>query len=92
MEREKVTLSLPKEIMDAVRRETVPRGYSRFIAEAITYYLRERERKALRERLTQGYQATAQADRELSEEWLTLEVDAWNHIHDEPPYDGEVLP
>jgi len=54
--KEKVTLTLPSEVMDAVREEAAPRGYSKFIAEAVTYYIQERRRSALRERLIAGYQ------------------------------------
>lgn len=48
--KEEVTLTLPSEVMDAVREEAEPRGYSRFIAEAVTYYIQEQRRSALRER------------------------------------------
>ena len=77
MEKEKVTLTLPKEVMDAVRREADPRGYSSFIAEAVTFFLGERARAALRERLIEGYQATAQEDQLLAEEWRSLEEESW---------------
>jgi metal-responsive CopG/Arc/MetJ family transcriptional regulator len=74
---EKVTLTLPKEIMDVVRQEAPPRGYSKFIAEAVTYFIEERRRRALRERLIVGYQANAERDRALAEEWRPLEEEAW---------------
>lgn len=83
METEKVTLTLPKEVMDAVRREASPRGYSNFIAEAVVYFLEERERRALRERLIEGYRANAEADRTLAEEWRALEEESWSGA-DEP--------
>jgi len=84
MEKEKITLTLPKDIMDAVRREAPPRGYSSFIAEAITYFVEERERKALRERLIAGYRATAEDDQALAEEWRPIEEDAWNRYDEQP--------
>jgi len=72
-QKEKVTLTLPSEVMDAVREEAEPRGYSRFIAEAVTYYIQEQRRSALRERLIAGYQASAERDQALAEEWRTAE-------------------
>ena len=72
-QKEKVTLTLPSEVMDAVREEAEPRGYSRFIAEAVTYYIQEQRRLALRERLIAGYQASAERDQELAEEWRPAE-------------------
>ena len=75
--KEKVTLTLPSDVMDAVREEAAPRGYSKFIAEAVTYYVRERQRSALRERLIAGYQASAEHDQALAEEWRPLEEEVW---------------
>ena len=75
--KEKVTLTLRTEVMDAVRKEAPPRGYSRFIAEAVTYYIAERQRRALRERLIAGYQARAKRDQSLAEEWRPLEEEVW---------------
>jgi hypothetical protein len=74
--------------MDAVREEAEPRGYSRFIAEAVTYYIRERRRSALRERLIAGYQATAERDRTLAEEWCPAEEEVWRETV-EPVEQGE---
>jgi len=73
----KVTLSLPAEVMDAVREEAEPRGYSKFIAEAVMYYIQEQRRSALRERLIAGYQASAERDQELAEEWRHAEEEVW---------------
>jgi len=77
-QKEKVTLTLPSEVMDAVRGEAAPRGYSKFIAEAVTYYIQERRRSALRERLIAGYQASAQRDQALAEEWRHVEEEVWS--------------
>jgi len=76
-QKEKVTLTLPSEVMDAVREEAEPRGYSKFIAEAVTYYIQEQRRSSLRERLIKGYQASAERDQALAEEWRPLENEVW---------------
>jgi metal-responsive CopG/Arc/MetJ family transcriptional regulator len=73
----KVTVTLPSEVMDAVREEAEPRGYSKFIAEAVTYYIEEQRRSALRERLIAGYQDSAEHDRALAEEWRHAEEETW---------------
>jgi metal-responsive CopG/Arc/MetJ family transcriptional regulator len=83
-QKEKVTLTLPSEVMDAVREEAEPRGHSKFIAEAVTYYVQERRRLALRERLIAGYQADAERDQALAEEWRHAEEEVW------PEYSGTV--
>lgn len=86
-QKEKVTLTLPSEVMDAVREEAEPRGYSKFIAEAVTYYIREQRRLALRERLIEGYQASAERDQALAEEWRPLENEGWPEYTD--PAEGK---
>ncbi|MEA3337439.1 MAG: hypothetical protein U9R25_16185 [Chloroflexota bacterium] len=75
--KEKVTLTLPSEVMDAVREQASPRGYSKFIAEAVVYFIQERRRLALRERLIAGYQTHAERDQALAEEWRHVEEEVW---------------
>ena len=84
----KITLTLPSEVMDAVREEASPRGYSKFIAEAVTYYIQEQRRSALRERLIAGYQAGAERDQALAEEWRHVEEEVWPEYID-PMEKGE---
>ena len=81
-QKEKVTLTLPTEIMDAVREEAEPRGYSKFIAKAVTYYIQEQRRSALRERLIAGYQAEAERDQALAEAWRQAEEEVWRETID----------
>jgi len=84
--KEKVTLTLPQELMDAVRELAPARGYSHFVAQALEYYIARKQRQELRERLIAGYQANANADATLSAEWEALEDEVWNAYV--PPYEG----
>lgn len=83
--KEKVTLTLPSEIMDAVREEAAPRGYSKSIVETVTYYIQERRRSVLRERLIAGYQSSAERDQALVEEWRPLEEEVWQEYVEPQP-------
>ena len=74
---EKVTLTLPKGLMDTVREVAPQRGISRFVSEALEYFIATRRRQALRERLKAGYLADAALDQEMAEEWRPLEEEAW---------------
>lgn len=85
--KEKVTLSLPSELMAQVRELAPERGQSEFIAAAITYYLSARQRRALRERLVAGYQAHAAEDAALAGEWRAADDGAW--LDEVPEYDLE---
>ena len=76
----KVTLSLPADVMEAVRVFAPPRRQSQFVAEAIRYYVAEQQRKSLRERLIAGYQANAAADRATATEWSPLEDEMWEDL------------
>jgi hypothetical protein len=76
-QKEKITLTLPAEIMNAVREESPPRGHSQFIAEAVAYFVQMRRRQALRERLIAGYRAVGDQDQALVEEWRPLEEEVW---------------
>lgn len=76
-DKEKVTLVLPSELMAQVRELAPARGQSEFIAEAISYYLSARQRRALRERLIAGYRAYSDDDFALAEEWRAAEEEVW---------------
>ncbi len=90
---EKVTLTLPKELMDAVRESASPRGHSKFVAKALQFYIEEKRRRALRERLIAGYQANASLDSSMALEWIAVEDESWQlhvpalDIQEESPRD-----
>jgi metal-responsive CopG/Arc/MetJ family transcriptional regulator len=86
--KEKITLTLPFDLMEAVRHLAGPRQQSQFIAEAIAFFIAEKQRKTLRERLMAGYQANAAADAAVAAEWSVLEDEAWfNNVY---PYEVEI--
>lgn len=87
--KEKVTLTLPFTLMETVRTLAAPRQQSQFIAEAIEYFIAEKQRKSLRERLIAGYQANAQADAEIAAEWSTLEDEVW--LNQIPAYETDAI-
>ena len=74
---EKVTLTIPTDLMATVRAMAPVRGQSQFITEAIRRYVAEQERQALRERLIAGYQANAEFDAAMAAEWEPVEEENW---------------
>ncbi len=84
---EKVTLTLPHELMQEVRARSSARGQSKFVAEAVQYYIERRRLIELRDRLIAGYQANAEADAAMAAEWAPLEDEAW--LEYVPPHNGE---
>jgi hypothetical protein len=67
--------------MAVVREKAEPGGISRFITKVVTYYIEEQRRSALRERLIEGYQASAEHDQVLAEEWRHAE-EVWRETAD----------
>ena len=78
---EKVTITLPSDLMAVVRTLAPARRQSQFIAEALRTYIAEQERKTLRERLIAGYQASASANGALSAEWEAIDAETWPAYH-----------
>ncbi len=88
--KEKVTLTLPRDLMETVREMASPRGQSKFVAEAVEYFIEEKRRQILREELIAGYQATAEESLAITKEWEEADFEDWlKHV---PPYEGEEPP
>jgi len=85
--KEKVTLTLPRSLMETVRQMTPPRGQSKFVAEAVEYYIKEQRRQTLREELIEGYKAMAEESLSLTQEWESVGDEAW--LKHTPPYEGD---
>ena len=85
--KEKVTLTLPTTLLETVREMTPARGLSKFVAEAVEYFIEVKNQQILREELIAGYKATAEEYLAIAKEWETTDnVDWLKHV---PPYDGE---
>jgi Tfp pilus assembly protein PilN len=74
---EKVTLTLPVELMATVRKMAPARRQSQFVAEALQVFIAQQEQKARRQRLIAGYQTSAIADAALATEWAAVEDEVW---------------
>lgn len=84
---EKVTLTLPKDLMENIREIVPSGGYSKFVTEAVEYFIETKRRKELRERLINGYQVNAVRDTAINEEWEAVDDEAW--LKYVQPYEGE---
>ena len=73
----RINITLPNETIELLNR-IVPKGdRSRFINDAVKYYITEVEKKKLREQLRQGAIERSQRDLNLAETWFDLEEEAW---------------
>lgn len=85
--KEKVTLTLPRDLMETVREMAPPRGQSKFVAEAVEYFIEEKRRQTLREKLIEGYKAMAEESLVIAKEWEPVGNEAW--LKYVPPYEGD---
>ena len=87
MATEKVTLTLPAELLREMRETAPPRGLSKMVREAIEAYLEEKRKKKLEQELIAGYLATNDEMAALTKEWEATDFTDWErHV---PPYDLE---
>lgn len=74
-ETRRVTISIPGELLEEVDNlvRAEKRNRSQFVAEAMTYYLKERKREQLRRELRDGYIRMASLNLQLAEEDSSLD-------------------
>lgn len=71
---ERVNITLPTQTLKRLRHASEERSRSRFIAEAIEFYLKEKGRATVRTLLRAGGKRHAERDRELAEEWFEFDL------------------
>jgi CopG family transcriptional regulator / antitoxin EndoAI len=75
--RKRINITLPEETLELIDRVTEQGDRSRFIDEAIRYYIQETGRANLRKRLQEGAIRRAERDLHLAEEWFSVDEDVW---------------
>jgi CopG family transcriptional regulator/antitoxin EndoAI len=73
----RVNITLPEETLELIDRVTEHGDRSRFIDEAVRYYVEQIGRTNLRKQLKEGAIRRAQRDLGLAEEWFTVDEDVW---------------
>jgi CopG family transcriptional regulator/antitoxin EndoAI len=73
----RVNVTLPEETIRLIDRSADHGNRSRFIDEAVKYFVRDRGRTELRRLLKEGAQVRAARDLALVEEWFGVDEDAW---------------
>ena len=73
----RLNVTLPEETIRLIDRSAHRGNRSRFIDQAVRYFVRDRGRTELRRLLKEGAQQRAARDLVLAEEWFSLDEDAW---------------
>ncbi len=69
----RVNITLPQETLELIDRLAPKGARSRLISQAVHFYVDEMGQENLRRLLREGAVEHAQRDRQLSEDWFTLE-------------------
>ncbi len=69
----RINISIPIETLNLLDKIVPSKKRSQFIIEAVTQYANELKRLQLRDQLKAGYMANAESDRQIAEEWFTVE-------------------
>lgn len=73
----RVNVTLPEETIRLIDRSASNGNRSRFIDEAIKYFVRRHGRTELRRLLGEGAERRAARDLAIAAEWFDLDNDAW---------------
>lgn len=73
----RVNITLPEETIRLIDRTTARGDRSRFIDQAVRYFVQAARRTKLRKLLKEGAVRRAERDALLAEEWVDLDEDAW---------------
>jgi len=76
---QRVNITLPEETLSLVDQIAEKGNRSRFIDQAIRYYVEAMSKARLKKFLKEGAIARAERDLKLAEEWATLEEEAWQN-------------
>jgi CopG family transcriptional regulator / antitoxin EndoAI len=73
----RLNITLPEETVRGIDRIAKSGNRSRLIDQAVREFLRRKQRASLRKELKEGAQRRAKRDLAISEEWASLEEEAW---------------
>ncbi|MBI3421256.1 MAG: hypothetical protein HY006_04270 [Candidatus Sungbacteria bacterium] len=75
--RKRVNITLPQKTLQLIERVAPKGDRSRFLDEAVHFYVQEAGRGNLRALLQEGASKRAERDIGLAEEWFLLEQEVW---------------
>jgi CopG family transcriptional regulator / antitoxin EndoAI len=79
----RINVMLPDQTAKVLDKVAVKGDRSRFISQAVLYYVQTQSKANLRERLKQGALANAKLDLEIAKEWFPVEQEAWQRLEQE---------
>lgn len=75
--RKRINVILPRDTLRLMSRATRKGNRSRFIDDAVRYYIKEKSYAYMKKQLKEGALMRANRDLFLTKEWFTIENEAW---------------
>jgi len=73
----RTTVQIDEMLMERARRLVPPRGFSQFVNEALEARVATLERERIEAAMREGYLATREDRRELSQDWEAIDDEGW---------------
>jgi CopG family transcriptional regulator/antitoxin EndoAI len=78
----RINIVLPEKTVAVLDRLTTKGTRSRFINQAVVYFVDRKGKQNIRKLLKAGCQANAERDLEIAAEWFPLDEEAWQTLDD----------
>ena len=75
--RQRINITLPEDTLQLLDRVAPKGDRSRVIDAAVRHFVGTKAQTNLRKQLQEGYRVRASHDREMAEEWFTVDEEAW---------------
>jgi metal-responsive CopG/Arc/MetJ family transcriptional regulator len=75
--RKRINITLPDETLAVLERIAPKGGRSRFVSDAVIYFVKNVGQKSFKARIKAGYLANADENLRMAAEWFPLEEEAW---------------
>jgi CopG family transcriptional regulator/antitoxin EndoAI len=74
----RINITLPEQTVRLLDKIIDKGDRSKFIYRAISRYIKEQTKANIRKQLIEGYEANAEFDLKLAEEWFPIDQQAWD--------------
>jgi len=74
----RLSVTLPRALVEAMNRMTEPRKRSRFIAEAVRQKIEQKEKEEIEKLLVKGYLAAAKESLALTKGFESADLEGWD--------------
>lgn len=74
----RLNITLPKDLVESLKRIAKPRSRSRIISESIRAYIRQKQQTELEKLLEEGYRANTKEDMATIKDFEVIDLEGWD--------------